>query len=91
MSAVAGVARRAWPVAECIVLTHYFQPGEAADGRDHVRARHGLGPRDRLIVYTGSFVAPQALDLLLEAFPRVLGTILTWPAAAGLAEKSALR
>ena len=75
--AVARAARRAWPDALCIVLTNYFEPEEAADVRDReaVRARHHLGAQEKLIVYTGSFVALQALDLLLEAAPQVLRAV----------------
>ena len=75
--AVARAARHAWPDALCIVLTNYFEPERQADGADReaVRARHGVRPQERLIVYTGSFVALQALDLLLEAFPQVLASV----------------
>lgn len=75
--AVARAARRACPDALCVVLTNYFEPEERVESRDTaaIRARHGVGPREKLIVYTGSFVALQALDLLLEAFPRVLASV----------------
>jgi glycosyltransferase involved in cell wall biosynthesis len=75
--AVARAARSAWPDALCIVLTNYFEPEKAADNRDReaIRARHGVGRDEKLIVYTGSFVALQALDLLLESFPRVLASV----------------
>lgn len=75
--AVARAARRAWPDALCIVLTNYFELEEMAANpeRESVRARHGVKPQEKLIVYTGSFVALQALDLLLEAFPRVLAAV----------------
>lgn len=75
--AVARAARHAWPDALCIVLTNYFEAGETAQSgdREAIRARHGVRPEERLIVYTGSFVALQALDLLLEAAPRVLALV----------------
>lgn len=75
--AVARAARSAWPDALCIVLTNFFEPEvKAGSGdREKIRARHGVGPEEKLIVYTGSFVALQALDLLLEAFPRVLAAV----------------
>ena len=75
--AVARAARSACPDALCIVLTNYFEPEELAgsDDRERIRARHGVAADDKLIVYTGSFVALQALDLLLEAFPRVLAAV----------------
>src|SRR4029077_17062464 len=36
-----------------------------------VRARHGIDPSAKLIAYTGSFVALQALDMLIAAAPIV--------------------
>jgi glycosyltransferase involved in cell wall biosynthesis len=75
--AVARAARSAWPDALCIVLTNYFEPERMPDCRDRaaVRARHGVAADEKLIVYTGSFVALQALDLLLEAVPQVLAAV----------------
>lgn len=75
--AVARAARSAWPDARCVVLTNYFEPERPVGSgeRAAVRRRHGVAPEDRLIVYTGSFVALQALDLLLEAAPRVLAAV----------------
>jgi glycosyltransferase involved in cell wall biosynthesis len=74
--AVARAARRAWPDALCIVLTNYFEVAETKMGdREAIRARHGVSPDEKLVVYTGSFVALQALDLLLEGAPRVLESV----------------
>jgi glycosyltransferase involved in cell wall biosynthesis len=77
--AVARAACRAWPDALCIVLTNYFEfePEQTPDEREReaIRTRHGVGAEDKLIVYTGSFVALQALDLLVAAFPRVLAAV----------------
>ncbi|HEX4268818.1 MAG TPA: glycosyltransferase [Steroidobacteraceae bacterium] len=75
--AVARAARHAGPDALCVVLTNYFEAGETVDSRDReaIRARHGVGAEEKLIVYTGSFVALQALDLLLEAAPHVLAAV----------------
>ncbi|MGH8295642.1 MAG: glycosyltransferase [Steroidobacteraceae bacterium] len=75
--AVARAARRASPDALCVVLTNCFEPatGVQSADRDAIRRRHGVGPQEKLIVYTGSFVALQALDLLLEAFSRVLASV----------------
>lgn len=72
--AVARAARSAWPDARCVEITNYFEPEEAPGVGDRaaIRGRHGVGADEKLIVYTGSFVALQALDLLLEAVPRVL-------------------
>ncbi|HEU5443905.1 MAG TPA: glycosyltransferase family 4 protein [Steroidobacteraceae bacterium] len=75
--AVARAARSAWPDALCVVLTNYFELEKAAGSGEGeaIRARHGVGPQEKLIVYTGSFVALQALDLLLDAFPSVLARV----------------
>ncbi|HZT03242.1 MAG TPA: glycosyltransferase [Steroidobacteraceae bacterium] len=75
--AVARAARTAWPAARCIELANYFELQEASDSADGtaIRARHQIGAHEKLIVYTGSFVALQALDLLLEAIPRVLVSV----------------
>ncbi len=75
--AVARAARSACPDALCIVLANFFEREEAAGSgeREKIRARHGVQPEEKLIVYTGSFVALQALDLLLESFPRVLAAV----------------
>ncbi|MGH8303533.1 MAG: glycosyltransferase [Steroidobacteraceae bacterium] len=75
--AVARAARSAWPDALCVVLTNYFELESVAGAgeREAIRGRHGVGREEKLIVYTGSFVALQALDLLLEAFPRVLASL----------------
>ena len=72
--AVAQAARKAWPDARCVVLTNYFPLGQRPTAAEvaAVRARYGIGPDDKLVVYTGSFVALQALDLLLEAAAQVL-------------------
>ncbi len=75
--AVARAARSAWPDALCVVLTNYFELESVAGAgeREAIRGRHGVGREEKLIVYTGSFVALQALDLLLEAFPSVLARV----------------
>ncbi|HTX05214.1 MAG TPA: glycosyltransferase [Steroidobacteraceae bacterium] len=75
--AVARAARRAWPDALCVVLINYFELEKTAGGGDRalIRARHGIAEEEKLIVYTGSFVALQALELLIEAAPRVLAAV----------------
>ncbi|MDE2050748.1 MAG: glycosyltransferase family 4 protein, partial [Gammaproteobacteria bacterium] len=75
--AVAQAARKAWPDARCVVLTNYFPLGQHPTAADvaAVRARHGVRPDEKLIVYTGSFVALQALDLLLVAAAPVLRAV----------------
>lgn len=75
--AVAQAARKAWPDARCVVLTNYFPLGQHPTAADisAVRARHDVRPEEKLVVYTGSFVALQALDLLLEAAVQVLRAV----------------
>ncbi|MGA7540969.1 MAG: glycosyltransferase [Steroidobacteraceae bacterium] len=75
--AVAQAARKACPDARCVVLTNYFPLGQHPTAADiaAVRARHGVKPEEKLIVYTGSFVSLQALDLLLEAAVQVLRAV----------------
>jgi glycosyltransferase involved in cell wall biosynthesis len=75
--AVARAARGAWPDARCVVLTNYFELEKTAGGDERalIRARHGIATEEKLIVYTGSFVALQALELLIEAAPRVLAAV----------------
>lgn len=77
--AVARAACRAWPDARCVVLPNHFEleGAPAASEIVAVRERHGIAPEDKLIVYTGSFVALQALDLLLQALPRILESVPT--------------
>ena len=75
--AVARAARSAWPDALCVVLTNHFEVERMPERHEceAIRVRHGVGADEKLIVYTGSFVALQALDLLLEAAPKVLAAV----------------
>jgi len=75
--AVARAALDAFPDARCVVVTNQFDLERRATAADAalVRGRYGIGPDERLVVYTGSFVPLQALDLLLEAAPRVLACV----------------
>jgi glycosyltransferase involved in cell wall biosynthesis len=77
--AVAQAALKAWPLARCVVLTNYFRLGPRPTPADiaAVLARHGVKPEEKLVVYTGSFVALQALDLLLEGAVQVLRAVPT--------------
>jgi glycosyltransferase involved in cell wall biosynthesis len=75
--AVARVANLAGPDTPCVVLANHFAvdyvipPDEIAA----VRARYNIPLECKLVLYTGSFVALQALDLLLEAIPEVLASV----------------
>lgn len=72
--AVARAARNAGPDTPCVLLANHFE-GAQVVGSDEiaaVRTRHNIPLERKLVVYTGSFVALQALDLLLDAIPTVL-------------------
>ncbi len=75
--AVEIAARRACPGARCVVIVNNFEVGSAATPEEiaAVRARYGIGTDRKLVLYTGSFVALQALDLLIEAIPRVVAAV----------------
>ena len=71
--AVEEVARAVRPDAPIVILVnHYDAPADSAgfDGRA-ARLRHGIDPSTKLVVYTGSFVALQALDMLIASAPIV--------------------
>jgi glycosyltransferase involved in cell wall biosynthesis len=57
-----------------VVIVNHFEMGEteAADQGAVIRQRHGIPPDHKVVLYTGSFVALQALDLLVDAVPLVL-------------------
>jgi glycosyltransferase involved in cell wall biosynthesis len=70
---VAEAARRAVPDLRVVTLLNRFTLGAEArpeDGRA-LRRELGLRDEDRVILYTGSFVPLQALDLLVRAVPFV--------------------
>jgi glycosyltransferase involved in cell wall biosynthesis len=71
--AVAQVARSVRPGAPVVIIVnHYEMPSGAGSlTADQVRARHGIDPATKLVVYTGSFVPLQALDMLVAAAPRI--------------------
>jgi glycosyltransferase involved in cell wall biosynthesis len=75
--AVARAAIDAGPATPCVLLTNHFEGGRAAPAEEvaAVRTRHGIPLERKLVVYAGSFVALQALDLLLDAIPRVLAHV----------------
>ena len=72
--AVARVAREVDPQVPIITIINHFEIGGAADAAAAaaVRARYGVAADRKIVLYTGSFVALQALDMLVEAVPRVL-------------------
>jgi glycosyltransferase involved in cell wall biosynthesis len=70
---VAKAARDAWPAARVVTIVNRFsvEARASAESAARVRAELGIGAGEKLVLYTGSFVALQALDLLVEAIPRV--------------------
>jgi len=72
--AVGLAARRACPTTRCVVIVNHFDTSNSASAQEvaDLRGRYGVGPQQKLVVYTGSFVALQALDLLLDCIPLVL-------------------
>ncbi len=75
--AVARAARTAGPDTPCVLLANHFEVGQAVPAEEvaAVRTRHGIALERKLVVYAGSFVALQALDLLLDAVPLVLTAV----------------
>ena len=75
--AVERAARSACPSTRCVVIVNNLEVGSAATPEEvaAVRARHALGPNQKLVLYTGSFVALQALDLLIDAIPKVVAAV----------------
>jgi glycosyltransferase involved in cell wall biosynthesis len=60
-----------------VLLANHFRMGSVPPAEEvaAVRARHGIPLERKLVVYAGSFVALQALDLLLDAIPLVLAQV----------------
>ena len=75
--AVERAARSVCPTARCVVIVNHFETSNdvSADEAANLRTKYGIGPQHKLVLYTGSFVALQALDLLLESVPRVLARV----------------
>jgi glycosyltransferase involved in cell wall biosynthesis len=75
--AVARAANSAGPDTLCVLLANHFEADQVVLREDvaAVRTRHGIPLERKLVVYAGSFVALQALDLLLDAIPQVLASV----------------
>lgn len=75
--AIARAARSVGPDTPCVLLANHFEVGRAVAPEEvaAVRTRHGIALEHKLVVYAGSFVALQALDLLLDAIPQVLARV----------------
>ena len=70
---VTRAALDAWPQAKVVTILNRFELDVQAAAAEGVRLRRelGLSPEDKLVLYTGSFVPLQALDLLIDAVPFV--------------------
>ena len=75
--AVADAARRASPATPVEVVVNRFDDDTPADPADRGRVRRELGiaESERVVLYTGSFVALQSLDLLIAAAPAVVRAV----------------
>lgn len=62
------------PSARVVTVLNRFEIEDTADAGAgaRLRAELGIAPGQKLVLYAGSFVALQALDLLLAAVPHVL-------------------
>ncbi len=74
------VERAAKAVAEnvrSVVIVNHFEMGEtgAAEQGALIRQRHNIPPENKVVLYAGSFVELQALDLLIDAVPRVVAAV----------------
>ncbi len=71
--AVAEAAKEAWPQAEPIIIVNYFGSEKATqEAGAGIRDKYGIDEDAKVVLYTGSFVALQALDMLIDAVPHVL-------------------
>jgi len=70
---VAEAAKQAVPDANVLTIVNRFTVDEKGTPEDarKIRDELGLKPKQKMVLYTGSFVALQALDLLVEAIPAV--------------------
>jgi glycosyltransferase involved in cell wall biosynthesis len=75
--AVAQVARNVDSQVPIVTIINHFEISGAADGAAAaaIRARYGIAAGKPLVLYTGSFVALQALDMLVETVPLVTQSV----------------
>jgi glycosyltransferase involved in cell wall biosynthesis len=59
------------------VIVNHFELGETghAEQGAMIRQRHNIPPENKVVLYAGSFVELQALDLLIDAVPRVVAAV----------------
>ena len=69
-------ALQASPEAKTVVIVNHFETSTTASRRDgeSIRERYGIAASARVVLYTGSFVALQKLDMLIESIPAVVET-----------------
>ena len=72
--AVERAAKQVAANVRSVVIVNHFEMGEAgaADQATMIRERYGIPRENRVVLYAGSFVELQALDLLIDAVPYVL-------------------
>jgi len=75
--AVARAAQRVCSGVRCVTIVNQLEIAEppTPDQIAEVRTRHRITPEQKIVLYTGSFVALQALDLLLDAVPTVVAAV----------------
>jgi glycosyltransferase involved in cell wall biosynthesis len=75
--AVARAAHSAGPDTPCVLLANHFEMGQVVPHEEvvAVRPRYSIPLERKLVVYAGSFVALQALDLLIDSIPAVLASV----------------
>jgi glycosyltransferase involved in cell wall biosynthesis len=75
--AVARVARAVDAEVPIVTIVNHFETDEVAGeaAAAAIRERYRIGPDRPIVLYTGSFVALQALDLLVAAVPEVVRAV----------------
>jgi len=75
--AVARVARCADANVPIVTIINHFEISGAGDAQAAaaIRARYNIGADRPVVLYTGSFVALQALDMLVDAVPLVAAEV----------------
>ncbi|HEY1284131.1 MAG TPA: glycosyltransferase family 4 protein [Steroidobacteraceae bacterium] len=72
--AVERAAKQVAADVRSVVIVNHFEMGEAgtADQPGMIRERYSIPRENKLVLYAGSFVELQALDLLIDAVPLVV-------------------
>ncbi len=74
---LADAARQVYPAVRVVTIVNRFSLDAEAKAEDAARVREELGitTDEPIVLYTGSFVALQALDLLVKAIPAVVAKV----------------